>query len=330
VVKRGDAVQLGGRWTSDEVSLSGQVFEFRLWALLTEQSRGYLHIFLPLADRGIDALVHRRTDDAYLPVQAKSRTTLTDGEVHISVWADSLQDDKALLVGGLLTEGGLGPTFLVMPEGEFKQLAYLTSDNSKPLYSVEFGMRPRSYSKWLPWLVPTDRLFERFGIPPSASQVAVPHPPEWRSDVGFLGESETTRLLATAGDLNLFRPFPDNETAELAVLHLGTRRVVGLQIKTVEVTTARRRAAVHIYAPSFRPSPTTYFVVLAWHRDEGRFRDECLLIPSEAISGLCGPPDSHGHLNFEWHPDSAAARELAAYRCEIADLATLAGHLVSR
>src|SRR5262245_64639172 len=84
------AVQLTDPWTSDQVSASGQVFEFRLWALLTEQSRGSLHVFLPMADRGIDALVHRRTDDIYLAIQAKGRSSLDDGEVHLVVWADSL------------------------------------------------------------------------------------------------------------------------------------------------------------------------------------------------------------------------------------------------
>jgi len=313
-------VQLTGPWTSDEVSSSGQVFEFRLWALLTEQSRGQLHVFLPLTDRGIDGLVHRRVDDAFISIQAKCRSQLHDGEVQIAVWADSLRDDTALLISGLITDGGLGPTLLVVTEGQFKQLAYLTANNGKPLYAAEFGMRPRSDSKWLPWLVPTDRLAERFGIPPQVEQVSEPRRPEWRSDIGFLGESEVARLVATAGDLNPFRPFPDNETAELAVLHLGTRRVVGLQIKTVEVTRARMRAAVHIYAPSFWPSPTTYVVVLAWHRDESRFDDECLLIPSEHIRGLCGPPDSHGHLNFEWHPGSIAAGEVAPYRRELTRL----------
>jgi len=307
-------VQLTDPWTSNEVSSSGQVFEFRLWAALTEQSRGLLHVFLPLSDRGIDALVHRRSDDAYISVQAKCRSQLHDGEVQIAVWADSLRDDNALLVSGLITDGGLGPTVLVVPEGEFKRLAYLTSNNGKPLYAAEFGMRPRSDSKWLPWLVPTDRLAERFGIPSSVQQVTEPRPPEWRSDIGFLGEAEATRLLATTGDLNLFRPFPDNETAELAVLRLATRRVVGLQIKTVEVSRARMRAAVHIYAPSFRPSPTTYVVVLAWHRDERRFEGECLLIPSEEVSGLCGPPDSHEHLSFEWHPGSDTTTRLTSYR----------------
>jgi hypothetical protein len=68
-----------GPWTSHENSASSQVFEFRSWALLTEQSRGSLHVFLPLTDRGVDALVHRLSDDRYLLVQAKCRSTLMDG-----------------------------------------------------------------------------------------------------------------------------------------------------------------------------------------------------------------------------------------------------------
>jgi len=309
-----------GTWTSDENSASGQVFEFRLWALLTEQSRGALHVFLPLADRGIDALIHRRTDDVYLPVQAKSRSTLMDGEIHISVWADSLRDDDALIVSGLLTDGGLGPTLLVITEGEFKQLAYVSSDNGKPLYSAEFGMHPRSDSRWFPFLVATERLAERFGTSLLTELEAESRWPEWRSSVGFLGESEVTRLLAKWGDLDLFRPFPDNETSELAVLHLGTRRVVGLQIKTVEVHEGRMRATVNVYASSFRPSPTTYFVVLAWVRDEGRFHDECLLIPSEELADICGPGDSDGHMSFDWHPGSPSASQLDSYRVSVSAL----------
>jgi hypothetical protein len=104
-----------GPWTRDETSASGQVFEFRLWALLTEQSRGQLHVFLPLTDRGIDALVHRLPDGTYFRVQAKGRSSLVKGEVDLAVWASALLDDEALLVAGLIVEGGLGPTMLVVP-----------------------------------------------------------------------------------------------------------------------------------------------------------------------------------------------------------------------
>jgi len=300
--------QMDAPWTREEASASGQVFEFRLWALLTEQSRGSLHVFLPLADRGIDALIHRLSDGSYLRVQAKGRSSLIDGEVHLVVWASSLTDDSALIVSGLVTDGGLGPTMLVAPEANFKRLAALSTWDGRPVYSMGFGMSPRSDSRWLPYLVPTDSLIERFGIPAAEALAAVEPRPEWRSDLGFLGEAETVRLLAESPELNLFRPFPDLETSELGVLHLTSRRVVGLQIKTIGVDATHPSGTVSILASSFRPSPTTFFVVLAWHRDEVRFDDECLLIPSMEIAAICEPSSSDGHLAFDWHPGSTVSR----------------------
>ena len=309
-------------WTRYETSASGQVFEFRLWAALTEQSRGQLHVFLPLADRGVDALVHRLTDGVYLPIQAKSRSTLMDGEVHLVILADSLIHDELVIVAGQLVDGGLGPTILVVPAGEFKRLADLTTDQGKPIYSAEFGMRPRSDSRWLPWLTPSERVVERFGVPAEVErEVPVEFGPEWRSDLGFLGEAEVIRLLAESGELNLFRPFPDSETAEIAVIHLTSRRVIGLQVKTVDMDQARLRATVNVYAPSFRPSPTTYVVVLAWLRDEARFHEECLLIPSVALLDFARD-DGSGHLEFVFRPGSTGQPEMDKYRIELNELRT--------
>jgi hypothetical protein len=320
---------VSGSWTRDEVSASGQVFEFRLWAALTEQSRGGLHVFLPLADRGVDALVHRLTDGVYVPVQAKCRSTLMDGEVHLVVWAESLVHDELVIVGGLIVDGGLGPTVLVIPAGDFKRLAALSSNDGRPIYSAEFGMRPRSDSHWLPWLVPSERLVERFGVPTVGVEVVPVEPrPEWRGDVGFLGESEVIRRLAEAGDLNLFRPFPDSETAEIAVLHLTSRRVIGLQVKTVGLDQARDHAAVNVYASSFRPSPTTYFVVLAWLRDQARFHEDCLLIPSVELLEFAHD-DGYGHITFEFHPGSTAQGRLGSFRVQLTALRAAIEGLVS-
>jgi hypothetical protein len=293
-----------GPWTGDETSASCQVFEFRVWAALTEQSRGSLHVFLPLTDRGVDGLVHQLADDRYVLVQAKMRSRLVDGEVHLVVWPDSIADDHVLIVAGLLVDGGIGPTCLVVPAGDFKRLANVSSDEGKPIYSMEFGMRPRSDSRWLPWLVPQEQLATRFGVSLEALKEApLKLRPEWRSDIGFLGESEVVRRLAEAEELNLFRPFPDLETVELAVLHLTTRQVVGLQVKTVDVTQAKLRATVNIRGSSFRPSPTTYFVVLGWLRDESRFHERCLLVPSEKVRELAHD-DGRGHLELEFHANS--------------------------
>jgi hypothetical protein len=319
-----------GPWTRDETSASGQVFEFRLWALLTEQSRGQLHVFLPLTDRGIDALVHRLPDGTYSRVQAKSRSTLMDGEVHLVVWASALLDDEALLVAGLVVEGGLGPTMLVVPVREFKRLADLTSADGAPVYSTGFGMKPRSDSRWLPWLVPAESLVERFGIAPAAPAVAevAEVRPTWRSDLGFLGEAEVARLLAEDSGLNLFRPFPDLETSELAVLHLESRRVLGIQVKTVGVDAAHPSPSVTVLASSFRPSPTTVIVVLAWLREQSRFHEQCLVIPSEELHLIAKPNQSRGHLEFDWHPGSTEG-QLNEFRHRLAELPQLATHLVA-
>jgi hypothetical protein len=306
------------------------VFEFRLWALLTEQSRGSLHVFLPLTDRGIDALVHRLTDGEYISIQAKGRSTLDGGEVHLVVWADSLKDDKALLVSGLVVDGGMGSTMLVIPEGDFKRLAEPSHDGERPIYSARFGMHPRERSRFYPYLIPTGRLVERLGIIPTEAAPSLAPRPMWRSDLGFLGESEATRLLAESGELNLFRPFPDLETSELVALHLITRRVLGIQIKTIGVDPAHPAGTVGIHAASFRPSLTTYFVVLAWLREEHRFHNECLLIPSEELRAICKPHESEGHLSFDWHPGSAATTHLDRYRTLVATLQSeLNSHLKS-
>ena len=318
-------MQLTGPWTREEASASGQVFEWRVWAALTEQSRGLLHVFLPLADRGIDALVHRISDGAYIPVQAKGRSSLMDGEVHLVVWASSLNDEDALLVSGLLIDGGLGPTMLVVPEGDFKRLAELSTWDGRPVYSMGFGMNPRSDSRWLPFLVPTEHMVERFGISvaeAAAVRETAARSPVWRSELGFLGESEVIRLLATSGDLNLFRAFPDVETSELVVRHLSSRRVLGIQIKTAGVDATNPRATVSFLASSFRPAPTTWIVVLAWLREEKRFHDECLVIPSTELRGICGPSVRNGHLNFDWHPGSAVSGHLDQFRTTRAALAS--------
>jgi hypothetical protein len=323
------SLQVIGPWTRDQTSASGQVFEFRLWAALTEQSRGALHVFLPLADRGIDALVHRLSDGTYFQVQAKSRSTLLDGEVHLVVPAESLSHDEVLIVAGLVVEGGLGPTLLVAPAADFKRLADATTDCGKAVYSVEFGMRPRSDSRWLPWLVPLEQLAERFGAQAERVEEApVELRPEWRSALGFLGESEATRRLAEAADLNIFRPFPDLETAELAVMHLDSRLVVGLQVKTVDVDDTRLRATVNVLASSLRPAPTTYFVVLAWRRDRSRFHEDFLLIPSVKVVDIARD-DGYGHLSFDWHLSQGAPSPVDQYRYALGHLDTRVIDLLS-
>jgi len=316
-------------WTRNEASASGQVFEFRVWAALAEQSRGQLHVFLPLSDRGIDGIIHRLSDGAYIPVQAKGRSTVQDGDVHLFVWADSVADDSVLIVGGQIVEGGLGPAMLVVPAADFRRLAELTTVNGRPVYSMAFGTNLRFHSRWMPWLVPTDRLLEKFGVTvvPSLSAPDEETQPFAASDLGFVGEQEVIRRLAEAHDMNLFRPFPDSETAEILVRHRANGRVIGLQVKTVTVDAVHPRPSVNVRISSFRPAPTTYFTVLAWIREEHRFHAECLVFPSARLLDFA--QEKNEHYAFEFSPDSKSKSKLDSYRRALGELRTATEDLLA-
>jgi hypothetical protein len=307
-----------GPWTRDEAGASGQVFEDRIWALLMEQSRGHLHVFRPLLDRGVDGLLHRLSDGAYFPVQAKGRSSLRRGQVQLLVAAESVTDDLVVIVAGEIVDGGLGPTMLVVPTPDFRRLALLTTARGVPEYSMSFSTKPGSKSRWLPWLVSTDRLVEKFGVALGLGAVGEELPRLQRSALGFLGEAEVIRQLAEAEQLSLFRPFPDLETVELAVRHVHSGHVVGLQIKTVSVDAKRLNRPVDIYMSSFRPAPTTYFTVVAWIPDERRFHEECLVIPSDEILRFARPTGLH--YKFEFQPGSKKQPRLDKYRRALSDL----------
>jgi hypothetical protein len=115
--------------------------EFRIWTMLIEQSRGALHVFLPLLDRGLDGVIHRLTDGEYAPVQVKSRGSTSDGMVEIVIRGDSLVDDRALIIAGLHTAEDLGPTLLVVDEATFKRMAAHDYSEGKDFYSAAFSMR---------------------------------------------------------------------------------------------------------------------------------------------------------------------------------------------
>jgi hypothetical protein len=242
--------------------------------------------------------------------------------VQLLVKAESVIDDFVVIIGGEVVDGGVGPTMLVIPTSDFRRLALLTSSRGVSEYSMSFGMRPRANTRWLTWLVSSDRLVERFGVPLGLPAVALPEerPRLQRGPLGFLGEAEVIRQLAEAEHLNLFRPFPDSETVELAVRHLSNGHVVGLQIKTVCVDAANPNRPVDIYMSSFRPAPTTYFTVVAWIPENRSFHDQCLVIPSEELLLFATPDGSH--YKFEFNPDPVRQHRLDKYRRRLSDLCT--------
>jgi hypothetical protein len=75
---------------------------------------------------------------------------------------------------------------------------------------------------------------------------------------------------------------------------------------------------VDIDMASFRPSAATWIVVVAWDRDEGEFRDECLVIPSVEVDRIREP--YRGHLRFPFAPLSGRSGRLDPYRHPLENL----------
>ena len=319
------AVGVDVRWHHGQTLASGQVAEFKVWGELVRQSMGGLHVFLPLRDEGIDGVLHRLSDGAYVAVQVKGRMSLTSaGQVHITVTASSLVDDQAVMIATLVDGPDLGRFVLVVSEGEFRRLAAHDLVDGREYLTAAFALHAGGGSRWAPFLVPREKLAERFGIvaPPEPS---APPPHEWggltvvdRRQEGFLGEAEVVRRLAEVGSLALFRPFPDLETVEVLALQLASRGWAGLQVKTAGWDRAHVETRVYVRRSSFRAAPSTFICVLGWEREAQRFAESCLLIPSEEIAALARVEGEW--LVLELEPGSEAHRRLDGYRIPLSRL----------
>jgi len=310
------------RWHHGQTLAAGQVVEFKVWAELVRQSMGGLHLFLPLRDMGIDGVVHRLADGAYLPVQVKGRTSLTAaGQVHITVTASSMVDDAALVVATVVDSDQLGRFVLVVDEATFRSLAVHDTVEGREYLTAAFALHEGGESRWAPHLVARESLAERFGATVAAAATAE----DWRAAPGvdrgregFLGEMEVVRRLAEAQSLNLFRPFPDLETVEVLSRHVSTHRFIGLQVKTVGWDQAHLENRVYVRRSSFRPAASTFICVLGWNRDSSRFEDDCLLIPSVELASVARVDGEWMVLEVE--PGSAKHRRLDRYRVSLPSL----------
>lgn len=317
------------RWNRSETLAAGQVAEFKVWAELIRQSAGGLHLFLPLRDVGIDGVLHRLADGAYIPIQVKGRMSLTSaGQVHITVTASSLVDDGACVVATLVDGPELGPLVLVVSEADFRRLAAHDVFEGREYLTAAFEPHAGGDSRWAPYLVPRDQLAQAFMAALPAP--AAPPPYEWggsRAAEGFLGESEVIRRLAEADSLALFRPFPDLETVEVLARHVESRRFLGLQVKTSGWTERDAEQRVYVRRSSFRPSGSTYLCVLGWSRQASDFASECLLIPSADVEALARTESDW--LVLELEPGASAHRKLDVYRLELARLASRVSSLLA-
>ncbi len=303
--------------------------EFRVWTELIQQSQGALHIFLPLLDRGLDAVVHRLTDGEYIPLQVKSKSSAVSGFVEIVIPASELVDDRALIVAGLLTPQGLGPMLLVVEEETFRALAARSEVQGVEVYAASFSMDSET-SHWRPHLVPRERLAERLlGSPPplraleSVDESILPPIDRYARWLGFLGEAEVVRRLAENPELDVFRPFPDLEMVEVLARSRITHRYCGLQVKTgVPAESRGGEARIAIRQATFVPAASTFIAALAWTADQRQFADEFLLIPTTDLARIAIDDGVHLFLNFR--PHSPERTQLDPYRKPLSSLGQLA------
>ena len=309
-------------WGHHQSLAAGQVAEFKVWAELVRQSMGGLHVFLPVRDLGIDGVMHRLGDGAYIAVQVKCRSELTPaGQVHITVTAASLVDDDALVVATLSSGPELGELVLVVDERTFRELATHDTVDGREYLTAAFEMRAGGSSRWAPYLVPRERLAERFGVAGlgalrEAEGEALSGAGRGRE--GLLGETEVVRRLAEAESLALFRPFPDLETVEVLCRHMTTRRWLGLQVKTSGWDAGHPENRVHFRRSSFRAAASTFVAVLSWDRAGRRFEEGCLLMPSADVEEIARIEGEW--LVLELEPGSERHRRLDQYRTPLASL----------
>ncbi len=315
-------------WPHGSTDTIGQAAEFLVWAALTAQSGGGLHVFLPILDRGIDALVHRREDGAYLALQVKAKTALHGPEAPIAVYENHLFTDDQLVVGVHLDGDRLGPFALVADASTFRKKAGRIVDRGRTLLVADMPMYPIPGHKWSEDLVPVEQLARRLGAGRATLPAPIPvtaEPTDEDSVIGFWGEQEVCLRTAMLEDCGLFRPFPDSETVELVVRRLATGANMGMQVKTLQLQQPHGYGNVLVNRSNFVAAPSTLLVALAWILPERRFHESCLLMPTVELPSIAGTSGRYYELHFRPAGSSEPSR-LDRYRLPLDSL----GEAISR
>ncbi len=308
-----------------DTSAPGQALEFEIWSELIKQSRGALHVFLPLLGRGLDGVLHRLTDGRYVPVQIKGKGEMVEGMVEIVVRANSLVDDEGLIIGSYLghVEDQLD---LVVEERIFKALAAHEFTREGEVYAAAWSMHPNQ-SHWRPYLVPRANLADRI-LGRSVGEALERLEPELlrpserhNSWLGFLGESEVIRRLAENPRLDLFRPFPDLEMVEVLVRQNVSARFAGLQVKSATLEPSLGIAHIGVRKATLSHATNTWLVGLGLHSQASQFDGECFLIPSGDIPKVAIEDGALWAIHF--HPSGHEQTRLDPYRKRLSDLPRL-------
>jgi hypothetical protein len=260
-------------------------------------------------------------------VQVKGKTSVHNVEAPIEVFENHLFTPDQLVIGVHLDGDRLGPFALVADASTLKKKAARIEDRGRVLLVADMPMHPIPGHKWSEDLVPIDRLAERLGSGGVAPTVALAAEAVSDEDrvVGFWGEQEVCRRLAMREDCGLFRPFPDNETAEILVRRLATGATLGIQVKTGQLTEPHARQRILVNRSNFVGTPTTLLVALAWMVPERRFHETCLVIPTDVLPSVAASNGQNYELNFR-PAGSRESSRLDPYRVPLESLTETIGH----
>ena len=139
--------------------------------------------------------------------------------------------------------------------------------------------------------------------------------------IGFVGEQEVCRRLATLGDCGLFRPFPDSEMTEVILRRLKTGSTLGIQVKTAQLDQPHDVRHVLINRATFVGAPSIVVIALAWIVPEQRFHETCLVLPAQDVPSLASINGPYYELHFRADGSRESSR-LDPYRTRLEDLAT--------
>jgi hypothetical protein len=287
-------------WLHGSQDSIGQANEFLLWATLITQSGGGMHVFLPVLDRGLDAVIHRLSDGAYLALQVKGKTYLHAAEAPIALYEKHLFTPDQLIIGTHLDGDHLGPFALVADAATFKKKAARMMDRGRLMLVADMPIRPIPGHSWSEDLVPLEKLAERLGATRLEPALALEAEPVMDEDrlIGSWGELEVVRRLALLEDCGLFRPFPDNEANEVLIRRLATGATIGIQVKTAQLSEPDDSRTILVNRSSFMPAPTTFLVALGWMLRERRFHETCLVMPSEVVPSLSSIDGPNYKMHF--------------------------------
>jgi hypothetical protein len=318
-------------WPAGSEDSIGQAGEFLVWANLIAQSGGGLHVFLPMLDRGIDGLVHRLDDGAYLAVQVKAKSALHGQEAPIAIYENHLYTPDQFVIGVHVDGDHLGPYALVVEAAVFEQKAARLTDRGRVMLIADMPLAPIPGHRWSEDLVPLEALAKRLGaaapVPAAIEEEGEPEVSDEDRVIGSWGEQEVCLRMAMLDGCNVFRPFPDSEIVEVAVRRLASGKTLGIQVKTLQLHEPSGYGHVLVNRSSFVGAASTVLVALAWVLPERRFHETCLVIPSVDIPAIASGDGRYYELHFR--PDGSRERSrLDQYRVPLASLGTEVARLL--